>query len=103
MAITTAKPSPLAPDLPTLAASGLSGYESEAMFGVLAPAKTPPAIIARLHQEMAKVLTSADTRQRILASGAEVVASTPESFAETIRADMAKWAKVIKEAGISPE
>lgn len=103
LAITTAKPSPLAPDLPTVASSGLTGYESEAMFGVLAPAKTPTVIIARLNQEMAKILTSADTRQKIQVSGAEVVAGTPESFAGTIRLDMAKWAKVIKESGINPE
>ena len=103
LAITTAQPSPVAPGLPTVASSGLTGYESEAMFGVLAPTGTPSAIIDRLNQEMARVLNSADVKEKLLNVGSEAVGGSPESFAKILKSDMARWSKVIKDAGINPE
>ena len=103
LAITTAQRSALAPELPTVSSAGLGGYESEAIFGVLAPARTPAAVIALLNQEMVKVLNGADAKEKLLNVGSEGVGSTAEQFSELIKIDMAKWAKVIKEAGIKPE
>jgi len=103
LAITSARPSALAPELPTVSESGLPGFESEAMFGVLAPAKTPAAIIDMLNREMIKVLGNQDVKEKLLLSGSEVVGNNSQAFAEIIKADMAKWSKVIKESGISPE
>jgi tripartite-type tricarboxylate transporter receptor subunit TctC len=98
-----AQPSALAPELPTVAAAGLPGYEATAYNGLLAPAKTPPAIVAKLNLESAQVMRRADVKERIFNSGAEVVAGTPEEFAATMRQEMAKWGKLIREGGIRGE
>jgi len=103
LAVTSAQPSALAPELPTVAAAGLPGYEATAYNGLLAPAKTPPAIIAKLSQEAAQVILRAEVRERIFSGGAEVVAGTPEEFAATMRAEISKWGKLIREAGIRGE
>lgn len=103
LAVTSAKPTPLAPDLPTVAAAGLPGYEATAYNGLLAPAKTPPAILARLNQEALQVMRRADVAERVFNGGADIVAGTPEDFAATIRSEMAKWGKLIREAGIRSE
>jgi tripartite-type tricarboxylate transporter receptor subunit TctC len=103
LAVTSAQPSPLAPELPTVAAAGLPGYEATAYNGLLAPAKTPPAIIARLNQEALQVMRRADVGERVFNGGADVVAGTPEDFAATIRSEMAKWGKLIRDAGIRGE
>jgi tripartite-type tricarboxylate transporter receptor subunit TctC len=103
LAVTSAQPSALAPELPTVAAAGLPGYEATAYNGLLAPAKTPPAILAKLNQESAQVLRRADVRERIFNGGAETVAGTPEEFAALIRVEMAKWGRLIREAGIRGE
>src|SRR5262249_37673281 len=84
LAITSAEPSALMPGLPTVAASGVPGYKSEAIYAVWAPARTPPAILARLHDEIVKVLVTPQNRERFLNSGAEVVASTPQVLAAEI-------------------
>ena len=73
------------------------------MVGILATAKTPSAVVERLHQASAHVLAREDTRERFLSSGAEVVASSPDEFAAQIKAEMAKWGKVIRNAGIREE
>src|SRR5262249_61737017 len=78
LAITSAEPSALAPGLPTVAASGVPGYKSEAIYAMWAPARTPPTILARLNQEVVKLLTTPQYRERFLNAGAEVVASTPQ-------------------------
>ena len=101
LAVTSTEPSALAPGLPTVAASGLPGYESVSMVGVLAPTKTPAAIINRLNQEMVRVLNMPEVKERFLNVGIEVATSSPEQFAATIKSDIAKWGKVIKDAGIS--
>ena len=100
LAITSALSSALAPGLPTVAAAGLPGYESASPLGLFAPARTPDAIIARLNQEMVKVLNAADVKDRLSGSGAEVIASAPEELAATIKADMTRLGRLIREAGI---
>ena len=101
LAVTSAEPSPLAPGLPTVAAAaGLPGYESISIYGVFVPAKTPDAIVRQLNQAVVAVLNQPDVRERFFNTGVETVGSTPEQFAGVIRADIARMAKVIKEAGI---
>jgi tripartite-type tricarboxylate transporter receptor subunit TctC len=100
LAVTSAEPSPLAPGLPTVAASGLPGYESVSIYGWFAPVKTPAAIVRRLNQEIGQVLARADVKEKFLNSGVEAVASSPEELGATVKTDMARMAKVIKDAGI---
>jgi tripartite-type tricarboxylate transporter receptor subunit TctC len=100
LAVTSAQPSKLFPDLPTMASSGLPGYESVVMFGTFAPAKTPAALVARLNQEIVQSLNKSDTREKLLAVGVETVGNSQEQFAAAIKTDMARWSKVIKDAGI---
>jgi tripartite-type tricarboxylate transporter receptor subunit TctC len=103
LAVTSAEPSILAPGLPTVASSGLPGYESISIYGFFAPSKTPASIIRLLNQESAQYLKTADVRERFFKVGVETVGSTPEEFAAAIKSDMAKMAKVIKDAGIREE
>ena len=103
LAVTSAEPSALLPYLPTVAASGLNGYEAIGMIGSFAPGKTPAAIIQRLHQEIARVLNRPEMKERFLSIQTEAVATTPEQFAATLKSELAKWSKVIKEAGIKVE
>jgi tripartite-type tricarboxylate transporter receptor subunit TctC len=100
LAVTTARPSALAPGLPTVAASGLPGYESISLSGMLAPARTPATIIGQLNQEVVRVLNRAAVKGRLFNVGVEVIASSPEEFASKIKSEMAKWGKVIRDAGI---
>jgi tripartite-type tricarboxylate transporter receptor subunit TctC len=100
LAVTSAQPSPLAPRLPTIASSGLPGYESVAIYGVFAPAGIPKAIVHRLNEEMARVLNAPELRDRLNAIGMEPVAGTPDQLVATIKAEMTKTAKIIKDAGI---
>jgi tripartite-type tricarboxylate transporter receptor subunit TctC len=100
LAVTTPQPSPLVPGLPTVAASGLPGYDWLAATGMWAPAKTPPPIINRLNQEIVRVLNRADVKDRFLNVGVETVGSSAEEFASIIKTDMARVSKVIKDAGI---
>jgi tripartite-type tricarboxylate transporter receptor subunit TctC len=100
LAVTSAKPSPLAPGLPTVAAAGLPGFEAETRVGIFAPAKTPTAIVNLLNRESVRYLQSADARERYLNVGLEPVISTPEEFTSGIKSDITKWKKVIDDAGI---
>src|SRR5260221_14119392 len=99
LAVTNPKRSPIVPDVPTVAESGLPGFEALQWFGILAPAGTPKEIVARVNGEIVKILRLPDVRERMSSLGAEVVASTPEEFAGFLKADTAKWAKVVKESG----
>jgi tripartite-type tricarboxylate transporter receptor subunit TctC len=103
LGVTSAKPSALAPDVPTVAASGLPGYESVSIYGLLAPAKTPRPIITLLNREAVKILNEPQVKQKLLDSGVETVGDTPEQFAAAIKTDMKTLGKVIKEAGIQME
>jgi tripartite-type tricarboxylate transporter receptor subunit TctC len=100
LAITSIEPSALDPNLPTVAASGLPGYEVTPMEGILAPANTPTAIIRRLNQEIVRVVNQPEIKDKLLASGSEVVGSSPEQFAAAIKAEMNRMGKIIKDAGI---
>ncbi len=103
LAVASAQPSTLAPGLPTAAAAGLPGYESSSPFGIFAPARTPVKLVALLNQEMVRILNAPDVREKLFSSGVEVVASSPQELAAVIKAEMAKWGKVIKDAGIRDE
>jgi len=103
LAVTSAKRSAVLPELPTVAEAGLPGYESSTYFGIFAPAGTPPAIVARLNAELVKIVRQPDVKAKLIELGADPVGSTPERLAQAVRADHAKWAKVIQEAGIKPQ
>jgi len=102
LAVTSAEPSALVPGLPTLAASGVPGYSSEAIYGFWAPARTPAAIMARLNQEAVRVLTQPEVKERFFRSGVETVGNTPKEFAAVIKAETTRLAKVLASAGIGP-
>jgi tripartite-type tricarboxylate transporter receptor subunit TctC len=102
VAVTTAKRSQAMPDLPTIAESGVKGYEASTWYGLLAPARTPQPVVTRLHGETVKILAG-PTRQRLEAQGFEPDGGTPAAFAAYIKSEISKWAKVIKEAGIPAE
>jgi tripartite-type tricarboxylate transporter receptor subunit TctC len=97
---TGAKRMPAAPEIPTVSESGLPGYELLVWIGVLAPAGTPAAAINRLHSEISKIVQLQDIRERWAALGAEPAHNTPEQFAAFLKADVVKWAKVVREAGV---
>ncbi|MFO1413137.1 MAG: tripartite tricarboxylate transporter substrate binding protein [Burkholderiales bacterium] len=99
LAVTSAKRSPLLPDVPTIAESGYPGFEVNGWYGLLAPAGTPPEIVAKLHDEVVKVLALPEVRDKIAADGAEPVGNTPAQFDAYIRSEAVKWAKVIQESG----
>ena len=103
LAITSAEPSMLAPGLPTVAASGVPGYEALLVTGIYAPAKTPAAVINRLHQEIVRVLNRPDVKERFLNAGVETVGTSPQQFAAIIKSDSARMGKVITNAGIKLE
>lgn len=100
LAVTTRNRSDAAPAVPTIAETGIPGYEVSGWYGVIAPARTPKETIARLNSEIVGQLRNPDMREKLAAKGAEVVASTPEQFSSYIESEIAKWAKVIKGAGI---
>jgi len=103
LAVTSARRSEGLPDVPTVAESGLPGYDSTQWYGVLAPAGTPRDIVARLHDEIVRALRDAEVGKRLAADGAEPVGSSPEEFAAFIKSESEKWAKVAQAAGIKPE
>ena len=101
LAVTSARRSSAAPELPTVQEAGLPGYESTLWFGILAPAKTPAAIVARLSGDIGKVLAQAELRERF--NTVDVTPSTPEKFADLIRREIPKWRKVLEAVKIQPE
>ena len=103
LGVTTAKRSAMAPELPTIAEAGLPGFEANNWNGVVVPAKTPRAIINRLNKEFTAALTLPDIKQFLFNQGLDAAPGTPEAFAAYIKSETAKWAKVIKAAGIKVE
>lgn len=103
LAVSSAQPSALAPGLPTLASSGLPGYECVAMYAVFVPAKTPAPVVKRLNQEIVRVLNRPDIKEKFLLASTEIVASSSEGLAATMKSEMARMGKVIKNAGIRAE
>ena len=101
LAQTSLKRSPNIPEFPTVAESGYPGFEAVSWFGLFAPASTPPAVVNKLHQDVMKVLAQSDLRARFAQLGLDTVGSTPAELAAVVRNDVAKWTKVIKEAGIT--
>ena len=100
LAVTSNQRSPIIPELPTLAESGFPGFEAISWFGLLAPAHTAAPIIAKVHEEIVKIAAQTDMRERLAQLGLEVAVNSPDEFAAVINADIAKWAKVIKDANI---
>ena len=103
VAIASAKPSALLPELPTIAATGVPGFESVSYNGMFAPAGTPDVIIKRINQETARILGTPGVREKFLNAGVEPISSSPEQFGNTVKSEMARLGKVIKEAGIHVE
>jgi tripartite-type tricarboxylate transporter receptor subunit TctC len=103
LAVTSAKPSALAPGVPTAISAGLPGYEASSLNAFFAPARTPDAIVARLNQEIVRQLSQPDNREKFLAAGVEVVGSTPAQLAAEIRSEVARMDKVIKTGAIRAE
>ena len=93
----------VAPELPTLAESGLPGFQVQSWTGVVAPARTPPEIITRLNANIRAILENAEVRDKLLAAGLEPAPNTPEEFAEVIRTETQRWAKAIRETGVKPD
>jgi tripartite-type tricarboxylate transporter receptor subunit TctC len=100
LAVTSAQRSALFPDLPTIAASGLPGYEASSMQCLFAPAATPAALVNRLNRDLVKVLNRPEVKERFLRAGSEVVANSPDELAAALKADMIAMGKVIRQAGI---
>jgi len=103
LAVTTARRASMLPELPTIAEAALPGYEANNWYGLLAPARTPRAVIDRLNTETVKILNSAALRDIYLAQGLEPTPTTPEAFGEYIRSEIAKWSKLVKAAGVKPD
>jgi len=99
LAVTSVRRSPALPDIPTIAETGISGYEASSWFGVLAPAGTPKDVVAKIQADIAKALNAPEIKERLSGQGAEPVGNTPEQFAEHIKAESAKWAKVVRDSG----
>ena len=100
LAVTTLKRSPLVPDLPTVAETGLKGFEANNWYGVLVPAKTPRAIIMRLNKDLTTALTTPAIKELLFKQGLDVAPESPEAFGAYIKSENVKWAKVIKAAGL---
>jgi tripartite-type tricarboxylate transporter receptor subunit TctC len=101
LAVTGAQRSPLLPNVPTVAESGLPGYEVTSWYGIVAPAKTPRSIVTRLSAEVAKIGRKPELRTRLAGQGLDLVTGSPEEFDVLIRAEIEKWAKVLKAAGVT--
>jgi tripartite-type tricarboxylate transporter receptor subunit TctC len=103
LAVNSAKRSLTAPELPTIAESGLPGFEVIGWNGVHVPAGTPRPLIAKLNKDIVAALALPDVRERMLGAGLETVGNTPEEFAAFVKTDLAHWAKLIEQAGIRAE
>jgi tripartite-type tricarboxylate transporter receptor subunit TctC len=100
LAVTSLKRTPIMPDLPSIAESGFPGFEATSWFGLLAPARTPAPVIAKAQQQAAAVAALPDVREKLTQLGLDTTADGPGAFSAIIKADTAKWAKVIKDADI---
>ncbi|MGZ5152629.1 MAG: tripartite tricarboxylate transporter substrate-binding protein, partial [Burkholderiales bacterium] len=103
LAVTTAQRSPSTPDLPTISEAGVPGYDAGTWYGLLVPAGTPREIVIRLHTESLKLLKQPDVKERLDSAGFEAIGNTPEQFAAFIRAEIDKWARVVKASGARAE
>jgi tripartite-type tricarboxylate transporter receptor subunit TctC len=103
LAVSGKKRSPLVPDLPTLDEAGLKGYEIVGWNGLFFPARTPPAIVKTIHAQTVKMLSRPEVKERLATLGAEPVGNSPAEFAAFIRAEIAKWARIVKQAGLQAQ
>ncbi len=103
LAMTGLQHAPALPGVPTMDESGLRGYEVTVWQGLVAPAGTPSAIVSQLNRQIAKILQAPEVRERLAAQGLDAVANSPEQFAAYLSAEVAKWAKVVRQAGVKPE
>jgi tripartite-type tricarboxylate transporter receptor subunit TctC len=99
LAVTSPARSPAFPEIPTLAESGVRGMDVSPWFGLLAPAATPAAVVARINADVNALLATQEVKERFASSGADVLSSSPERFAELMRDDLARWAKVVRQSG----
>ena len=99
IAISTAKRSPQAPDLPTIAESGVPGYDLTPWYGIFAPGGTPRAIVNRLNGEIDRILNAPDLKARFQSQGIDLVTSTPEAFSGLIRKEIPKWREIVRKSG----
>ena len=100
LAVTSAKRFSVLPDVPTIAESGVPGYDGDTWIGLLAPKGTPNAVVDRLHKVMAQIAKQPDFRAKLASVGMSVIQDTPQEFAAYMKNDVAKWKKVIETAGI---
>ena len=103
LAVTTLKRSVIVPDLPTIAESGVPGYEVNNWYAMAAPAATPKPVIARLNRELVAILNDSDVKQLLLTQGAEAAPSTPEELGRYMKSEFHKWSKLVAEAKIRAE
>ncbi len=103
IAVTSAKRSATTPEYPTIAEEGYPGYEAIPWWGILLPAATPKALVARINTDVLRALQAPDVKERFAAQGVDPIGSTPEEFAAFLKSEVARWAKVVKAAGIKPE
>jgi tripartite-type tricarboxylate transporter receptor subunit TctC len=99
LAVTDAKPSPVAPRLPTVASSGLQGFEALQWFGLLAPAGTPRDVVTRMHTEVAKALQLPDVQEKLQGLGMQIIGGGPDPFGAFMRSESAKWTKIVRDSG----
>ena len=103
LAVTSAQRSAALPDVQTMAEAGFTGQESDTLQGMLVPAGTPKAVVQKLHSEIARILSQPDVKERVVALGFDIVASTPAEFTAQIKNEVTKWSKVVKDAAIKVE
>lgn len=102
LGVTTAKRSPVAPEVPAIA-EVLPGFDTSTWYGILAPAGTPPEVVRKIHGELVRITEGSEMKKRLLAQGLQPVGNTPEQFGDILKADVQRWTKLVKEAGITVE
>jgi tripartite-type tricarboxylate transporter receptor subunit TctC len=103
IAVTSAQRAQAAPDIPTVAESGVPGFEAEPWYGILAPARTPPAVVDRLNAAIRKAVAAPATRDKLVALGYTIKVNAPAEFKAYVRTETEKWGRVVKESGATPE